>query len=301
MLRRSESTKRDPTSPLQNDEVKKARSWAEVVMSDENSIPTVMEAVGDDGTVGDGHIEAEHPHMHPQHYIIEQSSMPIGISGDIDYSYIVKIVTSILEPSISAMVTGAIQAAMNPFQAELQKVRQENIDLQQENVKLKTRVTNLETHLDDLEQYSRRNCLRISGIAERKDENTDNIIVKLAKDLGSDLSISDIDRSHRVGRPSTSGRPRQIIVKLISYRARASLYDKRRVMKNAPVFQNIFINEDLTPKRNQMLFEARQAVKRKEIIGAWSFDGKIFIRDKRDVRRQLVEEGDLELYIERSR
>ena len=67
--------------------------------------------------------------------------------------------------------------------------------------------------------------MRVFGIPEDKGENTDAIVLQVAKDkLGIDLRIDDIDRSHRVGAilrteptsgvsqstsDSVQGRPRQ--------------------------------------------------------------------------------------------
>ena len=52
-------------------------------------------------------------------------------------------------------------------------------------------------------------------------EDTDDIVLKIASDIGSDLQLHEIDRSHRVGKPGEHRtRPRDIIVKFTSYRAR---------------------------------------------------------------------------------
>ena len=39
--------------------------------------------------------------------------------------------------------------------------------------------------------------------------------------------------------------------------------------------KRIYINEDLTQKRDYLLFKARQAKKMKRILDAWSFNGNI--------------------------
>ena len=44
------------------------------------------------------------------------------------------------------------------------------------------RIDELENVADRQEQYSRRNCLLIHGIAETQDENTDQIVMNLVKD-----------------------------------------------------------------------------------------------------------------------
>ena len=67
---------------------------------------------------------------------------------------------------------------------------------------------------DDLEQYIRRQNLRISGITENKDENTDSLVVDFVKNtMQIDLDTRDIDRSHRVGRPNSKNN-RDIIIRL---------------------------------------------------------------------------------------
>ena len=37
--------------------------------------------------------------------------------------------------------------------------------------------------LDEMEQYSRRNCLKIAGIPEEKDENTDTLVLNVIINL----------------------------------------------------------------------------------------------------------------------
>ena len=65
----------------------------------------------------------------------------------------------------------------------------------------------LQNKSDDSEQYSRRNCVRIFGFPESKGENTDDIVLKLAKEkLGINIDVSDIDRSHRTGSTTISER-----------------------------------------------------------------------------------------------
>ena len=53
--------------------------------------------------------------------------------------------------------------------------------------------TKLHTRCDDLEQYGRRNNLRIFGIRESKDEDTDQHVIKVAERLGVKLSANEIE------------------------------------------------------------------------------------------------------------
>ena len=115
-------------------------------------------------------------------------------------------------------------------------------DLETENKLLKARVVKLETASDTAEQYSRRNCVRITGIPESFNESTDDHVMSMANALNLDLTINDIDRSHRVGKP---GKPKAIIVKFATFRARQKLY-KSRVQLKTSGYEGVFVNEDLT-------------------------------------------------------
>ena len=101
----------------------------------------------------------------------------------------------------------------------------------------------------------------MSGYDEAGHESTDDIVMKMASDIGSDLLLCEIDRSHRVGK-SDPGRtkPREILIKFTSYSARQKLYKKRTVLKDKGN-NGVFLNEDLTKLRSKMLFEAHKVVK----------------------------------------
>ena len=77
--------------------------------------------------------------------------------------------------------------------------------MKEENAKLRNDIDKLEkkckTNIDDLEQYSRRSCLRIGDVKEENTENTDEIVMDIARRVNADVRPQDIDSSHRVGRP----------------------------------------------------------------------------------------------------
>ena len=65
---------------------------------------------------------------------------------------------------------------------------------------LDEKLTRIMEKLDDIEQYSRRNCLLFTGIVEKDNENTDQLILDTCREsMGIELSLQDIDRSHRIG------------------------------------------------------------------------------------------------------
>ena len=86
------------------------------------------------------------------------------------------------------------------------------------------------------------NCLRISSVPEDTSEDTDKLVIDVARAVHADISQSDIDRSHRLGKRPT----RDIIVKFTSYRAREKLVTKRGDLKRSLHFNGVNVNEDLT-------------------------------------------------------
>ena len=90
----------------------------------------------------------------------------------------------------------------------------------------------LEIRCPELEQYTRKNTLKIEGAEEPTDEEPFQTVLDLCSDLKLDppIQIEDIDNCHRVGREQSDGRPRGIIIKLSSYRARKRLYDARSTL-----------------------------------------------------------------------
>ena len=68
---------------------------------------------------------------------------------------------------------------------------------------MRKKIAELQDANDEDEQYSRRTCHVFSGIPETPDENTDNKIIQFChNDLGVDIREDDIERSHRLGKPS---------------------------------------------------------------------------------------------------
>ena len=172
--------------------------------------------------------------------------------------------------------------------------------LQKEKVSTSEAVKSLKAKLNEEEQYSRRNCLRLYGIPEKDQEDTDAVMINLAnKDLGVNLNLADIDRSHRVGaprhRPADKKKPpRPIIVKFSTYRARNLVIKNRKRLKG----KHIGIEEDLTATNRILLQKAKDEVNNNNnVTAAWSTDGKITVLVKatngRSVRKRINSVNDL--------
>ena len=117
-----------------------------------------------------------------------------------------------LNNSVAALAQSVADIISNSFTEKISSMESENKMLKKEIEVLSKKVDELErfkghanSSLDNAEQYSRRSCLRISGVKSTTGETTDDIVLNIAKACNVDLSLSDIDRSHRIlPRKSTS-------------------------------------------------------------------------------------------------
>ena len=175
-------------------------------------------------------------------------------------------ITTDVNTLVQSLVSAKVAEEMTPLKEEVKQLRQFKAGTIKEVIALKERV-------DDQEQYSRRMCVRISGVDEPDNEGTNPIILNLAARMSVDLRASDIDRSHRVGR-SKAGRSREIIVKFTNYSARLNFIKGRKQLKNSSA--SIYIREDLTVARKTIFYECRQLVQAKLIMKAYTMDGNIY-------------------------
>ena len=155
-----------------------------------------------------------------------------------------------------------------------------------ENIKLRTQNSNHEKQIDDLlgnleerssvledqMQYSRRNCLIVTGIAENRGEDTDKVMQSFAEDkLGIQLADSEIDRSHRLGKKQV-GKPRPIIIKFVRYNVRRKFMKARRKLKG----QGMSVQEHLTPFAEHLYGKAQDLSRKAPWLKkVWTWDGRV--------------------------
>lgn len=208
-------------------------------------------------------------------------------------------------PDMKSIVKDAVESALkdlndklNKQSEEIKELKTENEELRKElrksNTDFETRVMQIEMANDTAEQYSRRNCLRIRGIPELVNEDTDRAVLDIARKLDVPMAVEDFDRSHRVG-PATI-KNRDVIVKFATYRARQRLYSKRKVLRDLPDMDKVFLNEDLTRTRGEILYYARRYIKDKQLKSAYSSDGKLFVYDNNETWHLIKTEKDLNAF-----
>ncbi|KAJ8304216.1 hypothetical protein KUTeg_017799 [Tegillarca granosa] len=186
---------------------------------------------------------------------------------------ITKSIQSSLQTEIVKEIKTVISYMFDEFAKEM---KNEIKTLKNENDALRSENESLKLSIDELEQYSRRNAIRITGIRENENETTDELVKDLAKKIDVDINDTDIDRSHRSGKPGTN---RQILIKFTNYNIKRRLMKARGKLLSAEGCRNIYISEDLTKRRQSLFQGARQLLKEKKITKVWTWDGKVFLTD----------------------
>lgn len=87
-------------------------------------------------------------------------------------------------------------------------------------------------------------------------------------------------------------KPRDILVKFVSYRSRAKLLHNKKNLKGSE-FERVYLNDDLTRTRSFIFQQARQLVKARSAKGAWTTDGTIIILDNNNIRHRIESKKDL--------
>ena len=173
---------------------------------------------------------------------------------------------------------------------QLQILRMELKEKDETIRKLTSRVASLESQLEGQEQYSRRNCITISGLKEQPEETIINKTLDLFNTrmaLQPQISPEDIDRTHRIGKMDVNRGPRQVIVKFTSYRARERVVSARTTLRSSTVqLQDaLFINEALTPQSSKILYQLRKMKKDGEIKNVWTNDGTFVVIDNHNNKK----------------
>lgn len=188
----------------------------------------------------------------------------------------------ILAPLIQQAVTDAVAA------------KDEEID------RLKTEIAHQKQVINDLEQYSRKNCLTISGLPERANESVSQTVIDLARVVGVDLLPTDLDVAHRLG--SQGRNERHIIAKFVRFEKREELYAARRRIRSAQLPPNsvisadvaakVFISDSLTRHNQQIMYVARQLKRKGKLHATWSDAGKLKVRVRQDGPTTIIKSLD---------
>ncbi|XP_077989956.1 uncharacterized protein LOC144444419 [Glandiceps talaboti] len=181
-------------------------------------------------------------------------------------------------------------------------LQEENKQLRHSNESLLHSIAEVERGLEEQNQYSRRENLEIQGIPETTEENTDDIIVAVLQRVADDITPEDIEVTHRIGRKDNrerNPRPRPIIVKFSSRRKRDKVYKQRKNIRNTTTDMigyrsknNIYINENLTPLKRNLLKEVNDKRKKSGYKFLWTHNGNIYVKKEQGTASVFIRNED---------
>ena len=200
---------------------------------------------------------------------------------------VVDVITKAVSDAILDSVTQRVYASLDhDLQAKLKMIQ----DLEKHIGDLEHKLSKVADEMKDLELYSRRNCLRIYGLAGSANEDTDAVVMDLVKEkLGIELTPEDIDRSHRLQVKHTEGSrgPNPLLVKFTRYNMRDKIYRARSKLRGT----SIFVNEHLTRDRQALFGKVRSS---RSVRKAWTSDFKITALTTDNRKVKINSERDLE-------
>lgn len=170
---------------------------------------------------------------------------------------------------------------------------EKKIESKDQHIKhLEEKIKSIEIKQDAQDQFTRRDTLRINGLAESKDENIEREVLHVFNDTMSvhpPLKPEDIVRVHRIGRVDNN-KTRQVIVKLASYGKKEIVFKNKRSLAKT----SLSVNEDLTQTRAKLLYRAREARRNGIITSAWSSDGRIVVKMNNNLIKSAVTSDELD-------
>ena len=135
--------------------------------------------------------------------------------------------------------------------------------------------------------------MRLSGVAEGVNENCMNKTLTTLNNqlnLSPPLTASDIDRLHRTGRTKSNGSPRQVLIKFARYQDRQRVIQRKSKLRDT----NLFLSEDLSKLRNNLLYMAREKKREKQLQDCWSIDGRIMVKTLDGLTHKISNPSDLQ-------
>lgn len=194
--------------------------------------------------------------------------------------------------------------------AEVKKLKDENTILRNTIDENSVRIKRLEEDNARQQQWSRLQNIEVIGIPENKDEDTTQIVVKLADKIGIKLEGNDVEFAHRVqSRKSSSlASSRTIIARLRHRHTKDTLIAAARKHRNLKPSDiglsahntldsrntNIYINEHLTHSNRALLKLCKNKAKETMYKYVWTKNCRIYVRrDEKSPPIPIITDTDL--------
>jgi hypothetical protein len=190
-----------------------------------------------------------------------------------------------------------VNAKYDELLERVDKMEKEKELIEDENKVLKNCIQQLDQSMtqlgqtyNDLEQYSRRECVEISGIPSPvwKEENLNDIATKIGELTGVKIREDDISVCHRLPqrrRQNDRNKQQRIIVKFVRrdmkdkfYKSRGQLREKTTKDLGYESANRIYLAKSLTEQNKDLFRCCLKFKKDNQYKFIWTSNGKIFLR-----------------------
>ncbi|KAG5891144.1 hypothetical protein JTB14_005479 [Gonioctena quinquepunctata] len=190
--------------------------------------------------------------------------------------------------NVTDHLNSKLDEIMSKQQVKLEECESKIVSLQREN-------ENLQYQVDRHEQFHRRNCVRIFGLQEGEDENTEDMIHNLLnKTMKLKINVTaNTEYCYRVGRPNikttaeerNQTKPRAILIRFLKFKDRQKVMENRQQLKGS----GVVIREDLSKKKLDLM---KSAANKYSYRNVWSMNGEVFVNDS-GRKKKIVKLSDL--------
>ena len=152
------------------------------------------------------------------------------------------------------------------------------------------------------EQYSRRECLEISGIPDSiPNNNLEETVLKIFNETGVTVNSRDVEACHRLNQKAN---PKKVIIKLSKRKDVARVMNNKKKLKSMkpqniglPSGCKIYINENLCKYHKYLWWKCKLLQTRGSIQSFWVTNGSIRIRHQNDQVTSVIRIEDLESHV----
>ena len=145
------------------------------------------------------------------------------------------------------------------------------------------RITALETMADEFDQQKRSNNIVVRGLKQHTDPKT-SAIEMITSALGIHVTENDIKYAVKITLKNEKKSTDSMKIAFFETRLRDEVYARRTKLKGT----EIYISEDLTLKKSNLPYEARQYTREHPNSTTWTSEGSIFIKDAINDKPRLV-------------
>jgi len=173
---------------------------------------------------------------------------------------------------------------------EIEVMKEEIKEIKKVTSEIEDSTNELYNKVDQLEEYTRLENVIISGVEYEDDENLEALMgktIKIARELGVTMNITDISAIHRLYTRNVKYPP-PIIVRLVNRWKKEQLISASKQKK----MQGIYITNQLTPVKLDLLKKTKDLKRNGVVKYVWTAGNKILVRRSEKEESILISSMD---------